>query len=260
MATRYRDAQGRFISKAEFERRKKISNALKAYHKKKRQNEKPKRISKSSKTNSTKRKVPTKKKTKVKRKSKSATRKKRTTKKQNRSTTKIIKGTRRKFSISTIRKKIKTFPVQKRDKNGKPIKQNKDFFFADKQFFELAKNIRIETLEDLELFKKIVKEIRPDLANSLKKLLYRTRKDKRIDIGYMIDIEFKGKNGKVKKQRTTSFIATSEDPRKANKNNLDKETILITNQIEAKFREYTTENKAFNGMSFKGFVTEIGDL
>jgi hypothetical protein len=253
MAKKYLSKDGKRISKTEFERREKISKALKKSWKIKKEEQdfynlflKEAGLNVESKSSS-KKSIPRKSKTTTKRNpTKSKKSKTKSKPRKSGSNTKSVNA--RKFTKTRKKVKVKTFP-----KNKDAKKNNKNFFFSDKQSFNLKRKIRLYTFEDVKKVKGFINQLRPDLFDFYKKSKGKKRK-KLMNLGYKIRLEFRSQDGKDKTViDSTSFTKSFLVSKQANiDNNIDG---LMIN-IEERFNDYMKRN-GFYSLAFGGVQAEM---
>lgn len=235
----YRDKQGRFISKSEFQRREKISKALKKHYaeKRKSKNEKPKAKPKAKPKRKPKRPSPSPRPTNSKSKANKKKSKSRTKKKTSKTSKPAFKRNRKKT-------KVKSFP-EKRNKAN--------FFIADKLSFDLNRKINLRTENDLPRVEKAIETIKPDLIEFYKESKGRKR-NKLMNLGYKIELKFTDAQGKNPTKINTTSYLPSFIVNKANEiqGNLE----LLIGDIKERFNEYLSK-KGFGSLQLQGVEAEM---
>ena len=241
------------LSKKEISRRNKISIALKKFHKEKKAKEtlRRKRISISlKKFHAEKRKIenakpkpkPKKKPTST-RKPTPKTKPKRTNKKKPQ-TKKKARKTTEKFEAKRKRVKVKTFP-----KKG----QKDNFFFSDKKVFSLKRKINVVDKSDIDRVSNAIDTIRPDLNKFFKESKGKKR-NKLMNLGYQIKLEFRSKDGKSKNViETTSFTPSFKVSKS---DSIDNSITGLVENIDQRFNDYL-KRSGFFALAFSGVEAEM---
>lgn len=210
------------ISEAEYQRRSRISKALKKHHQEKKRDALKKFSVRDT----------------VRKPSKSKS--KRVSKTDRRSGRSKLGTPSPSFVVGRERTRVKAYP--RKDKKSV-------FFFADKRRYKLREPIDITTPKDIKRALKKVGEFKSTFKKDFSK---KKIKNRTVNIGYKLKLQFEGANGTTVIESTSylkSFLANSE-------NDVDRSVEAMKESIEERFNEYLAR-KAFAGFELYGFETEI---